>query len=82
MSVGSGGRGVAGRGSRAHLSASTTPKAFAAIMSAHVALAGDLGHFRRQDARAAVGAPDGAADGAPFAPGRGLFEDGPQQPAR
>ena len=82
MSVGCGGRGVGGKGSGAHLSASTTPKAFAVMMSAHVALAGDLGHVRRQDARAAVGAPDSAADGGPVAPGHGLCVDLPQQPAR
>ena len=82
MSVGYGGRGVGGKGSGAHLSASTTPKAFAAMISAHVALAGDLGHVRRQDARAAVGAPDSAADGGPVAPGHGLCVDLPRQPAR
>ena len=81
MSVGYGGRGVGGKGSGAHLSASTTPKAFAVMMSAHVALAGDLGHVRRQDARAAVGAPDGGADGGPVAPGHGLCVDLPRQPA-
>jgi len=49
--------------------------AFAALLLALVALAGDLVHVRRQDARAVVGAPDGAADGAPVAPGRGLCAD-------
>ena len=71
-----------GRGSGAHLLPSTTPMAFAALLLALVALAGDLVHVRRQDARAVVGAPDGAADGGPVAPGRGLCADLPQQPGR
>ena len=35
------------------------------MMLAHITLADVLSHVRRQDARTAVGAPDGAADGAP-----------------
>ena len=52
------------------------------VLLALVALGGDLVHVRRQDAHTAVGAPDGAADGAPFAPGHGLYVDLPQQPGR